>query len=251
MHDFFIDKISAITLEPNRAKILLKNIMFRISEEALIIAGEFADLMHQYMSQLDIGQRKLVPHWSIESADCFQDLETLTDGKSSNLFGERVGNRLDLGDVYKPPYVAASRSTSNAKLQGIPSNVNDALVRGIEYSIHDWNSTINKFILEFDPYRPPTAIRQMMDTANALRRAANVVIKLTEFHYRIALGLMPIEGISEAEMAYNATVEESGADLKEEVRTKLGQLAGATENRFTAYQQGRIIDELVNTDNWF
>lgn len=150
---------------------------------------------------------------------------------SSTIFGERLGRRLDTGEVYTPPFSPSSRHASKPRYQGISSEKNDNMVRGIEYKIDDWNNSIKGFIESFDPYHPPAAVKVMMMTANQMRLAANGVIKIVEFHYRIALQLRPIEGVSEAEMVYLEIVKDRGGELDGKIKEELLNVAWRTERK--------------------
>ncbi|KAL0634045.1 hypothetical protein Q9L58_007063 [Maublancomyces gigas] len=219
-HDLFVDKVTATSVDPTCAKVLQKNLMFKMSEEALIIAGEFADLVHGYLVVLELGQR-FDPNWSIESSTAFKILRQYTGPESVKLFGTRIGAKLNCGEVYRPPHVPSSRHASKGPMQGISAEENDLIVKGITYKIGDWNKAIARFIRKFDPYCLQVAVQLMLETANRLRKAAEGVIKLVERTYRIALGMRPIEGTSEAEMVYLAIVKEHGTDLKAEVKMGL------------------------------
>jgi len=156
------------------------------------------------------------------------------DDNSGTIFGERLGRRLDTGEVYIPPFAPSSRHASKPGYQGISSEKNENMVRGIEYKIDDWNNSIREFIETFDPYHPPAAVKLMMMTANQMRLAANGVIKIVEFHYRIALQLRPIEGISEAEMLYSEMVKDQGGELDGRIREELMNVAWMTEKKLHA-----------------
>lgn len=115
-------------------------------------------------------------------------------------------------------------------MQGISAEENDLIVQGIAYKIGDWNTAILRFIKEFDPHRLQGGVQLMLETANSLRKAAEGVIKLVERTYRIALGMRPIEGTSEAEMVYLAIVKEHGIDLGAEVRMGLDNVVSRAES---------------------
>lgn len=228
-HDLFIDKVTAISIDPTCAKVLQKNLMFKMSDEALIVAGEFANLVHGYLETLDFGQRHN-SQWSLESATIFQKLRHYTGRQSTTLFGTRLGKKLDLNEVYKPHHVPSSRYASKSSIQGIPAEQNEIIVQGIAYNIGDWNAAITEFLEKFDPYHLQAAVQVMMVAANKLRKAAKGVIKLVESNYRMVLGLRPIRGTSEAEMVYWAIVKEHGTDLQAEVRIGLAHVASKAED---------------------
>lgn len=227
-HDLFIDKVTATSVDPSCAKVLQKNLMFKMSEEALIVAAEFAHLVHGYLVTLDFGQRHN-PRWSLETSSSFQELRYYTRRQSIPLFGARLGNKIDKNEVYKPPHLPSSRYASKGRMQGISAQENDVIVQGIAYKIGDWDTAISEFLRKFDPNHLQTAVQLMLDTATKLRKAANGVIKLVECNYRIALGMRAISGTSEAEMVYLAIVKEHGTDLKAEVKMGLDNVVAKTE----------------------
>lgn len=229
-HDLFVDKVTATSVDPTCAKVLQKNLMFKMSEEALAVAGEFADLVHGYLVVLELGQR-FDPNWSIESSTAFKILRQYTGPESVKLFGARLGAKLDCNEVYRPPHVPSSRYASKGRMQGISAEENDLIVKSITYKIGDWNKAIARFIEKFDPYCLQGAVQLMLETANKLRKAAEGVIKLVERTYRIALGMRPIEGTSEAEMVYLAIVKEHGTDLKAEVKMGLENVVSRAESQ--------------------
>lgn len=202
--------------------------MFKMSDEAITIAGEFASLIHTYLNTIELGQRT-DPNWSLQKSSRFRKVHAHTGRKTSLIFGERLGTKLDTGKLWKPIYSPSSRFKSVPGDQGIPLETDAALVKGIQYEIEDWNKAIQTFIAEFDPYRPPSAVKLMLVTANKLKKAAKGVIKIVEYHYRIALELRPIEGVSEAELVHRAIVKEHGTDLGEVIRKGFLDVEWVTE----------------------
>lgn len=216
--------------------------MFKMSEEALIVAGEFANLVHGYLVTLELGQR-YDPNWSVESSTAYKMLRQCTGPESAKLFGARLGAKMDHDEVYRPPHVPSSRFASKGRMQGISVEENDLIVQGIAYKIGDWNTAIHKFIERFNPYRLQGAVQLMLETANNLRKAAEGVIKLVERTYRIALGMRPIEGTSEAEMVYLAIVKEHGTDLEAEVRMGLDNVVSRAENQLELMLERTVVWE--------
>lgn len=123
----------------------------------------------------------------------------------------------------------SSRHASKGRMQGISAEQNDLIVKGITYKIEDWNTAIVEFLEKFDPYRLLSAVQLMLETANKLRKAADGVIRLVERNYRIALGMRPIQGTSEAKMVYLAIVKEHGTNLQAEVKMGLDNVVSRAQ----------------------
>ncbi|KAH0611532.1 uncharacterized protein H6S33_010797 [Morchella sextelata] len=227
----FIDTVTATSLDSRRAKITQKNNMYAMSERALTVAREFAMLTHYNVSVYDLGQRKLAKDWAICDTPSYDKLFTICGERSAEIFGERLGNRIDHRVVYEPPYVAASRSMSRLEEAGLPQEFHNVLLQSIQHHMDDWGRKVGRYIMCFDPFRPLDAVRLMMETAKELSVAARAVVRLVEHHYRLCLGLVPVEGVTDAKKAYDMLVLERGEDVGEELVREMQRIAGEVETR--------------------
>ncbi|KAI5848583.1 hypothetical protein DFP73DRAFT_621011 [Morchella snyderi] len=227
----FIDTVTATSLDSRRAKIAQKNNMYAMSERALTIAREFATMTHHNVSVYDLGQRKLVKDWAICDTPSYDKLFTICGERSAEIFGERLGNRIDHRVVYEPPYIAASRSMSRLEEAGLHQEFHNVLLQSIQNNMDDWGRKVGRYIMCFDPFRPLDAVRLMMETAKELSVAAKAVVRLVEHHYRLSLGLMPVEGETDAKRVYDLLVLERGEDVGEELVREMHRIAAEVETR--------------------
>ncbi|RPB07154.1 hypothetical protein P167DRAFT_549971 [Morchella conica CCBAS932] len=230
-YSHFIDTVTATSLDSRRAKITQKNNMYAMAERALTVAREFATMTHYNISVYDLGQRKMAKDWAICDTPSYDKLFTICGESSVEIFGERLGNRIDHRMMYEPPYVPASRSMSRLEEAGLQQEFHNVLLQSIQNNMDDWGRKVERYIMCFDPFRPLDAVRLMMETAKELSVAARAVVRLVEHHYRLCLGLLPVEGVTDAKRAYDLLLLQRGEDVEGELVREMQRIAAEVETR--------------------